>query len=670
MSKLLKYLFIVTGGLIAFAALIVVGLFTLIDPDRYRGVLEDLVAARTGMELSVDGDIAWSFRPTFGLSISDVRLDNSVSPQELASFSSVSLSLDPMALLGGRLDMEELRADDLTVNWFVDSNGRVNWLAGLPDQPRESNRPRQVTDIPVTVDIQRIDINNASLSLRDLSRGLDASLENLDISSRNTNLDNRPFALEIGTRLVDRNSNRDIDMRLTTEARLDYAAGNLALEDLSFNLSPLVLEGQLAVSDFHAAPTWEGNLASNTFNLHYLLEQFLPVDAGPGIDNDNMQFSTEMAFDGDSRGATVSAMRMTLDDMQAELSGDLLYATDNRPLTVAYRLDAGTLNLDRMLSPLSRGQQSPDEDAGDTAPGTDAEPVRLPFETLSGVNIRGDHRIDALQYAGLVFEDIDTELRLEDGVLDLESQPIGFHGGQIVPGLHLDSTVSPAQIDVTAQADGVATANLGQTLRFLRPLSGSMDLSSEHSMRGDTTQALAESITGLTRFSVTDGTADIAMVKRVFSALSVLSPSGNMAEDWPDRLEFNELEGRLLFNEGLASGQELSLQMDNLDISGEGGIDLVSRRFDYDIDVTVLGEPAPQTLRVNEDYRGVAWPIECSAGFDSPPAQYCGPDLQRAREVFARLTRDEIQRRAGEVISDQVDDLRERARDLLDNLRN
>jgi len=55
MNKLVKFLIIVIGGLVVFSVALVFVLFTVINPNRYRGVLENLVAQQSGLQLSIAG---------------------------------------------------------------------------------------------------------------------------------------------------------------------------------------------------------------------------------------------------------------------------------------------------------------------------------------------------------------------------------------------------------------------------------------------------------------------------------------------------------------------------------------------------------------------------------------------------------------------------------------
>ena len=285
MSKLLKYLTFFITGLLVFVVALALILFVVIDPNRYRPVLEDLVASQTGLQLQIAGDMNWTFRPVFGLSLQDVRLSNGVTPQELASFSNVALRLEPAGLFRGELNLQEFIAEDLHINWTVDSNGQTNWLLDLPP----SEAPAQTSSagsIPVDINIAQVTLNNASIDIQDQQQGLNASLRRLNLSGSNTNLQGQEFPLEISTQLIDQTTNRRLDLNLQSDTSIDLDAGDIALSDIRFNLSPLLITGSAEINNFRNDLSWQADLSSQPFNLSYLLENFmaLPEDSMPAPD--------------------------------------------------------------------------------------------------------------------------------------------------------------------------------------------------------------------------------------------------------------------------------------------------------------------------------------------------------------------------------------------------
>jgi len=217
--------------------------------------------------------MSWQFRPVFGLGIDDVRLRNPDSPQELASFSRISLRLDPAGLLRGQLNMQELLAENLHVNWIVDSSGQSNWPERR-SQPSAQPSTAGTNEIPVAINIDQITVRNAGFMIQDRLRGINADIRNIDISSRNTNLDNQPFPLTLSMNLNDAATGRELPVSVQTTALIDMESGNIDLNDLQLSMSPLQITGNIQVRNVMDAPEWQAELSSNRFPLPHLLANF------------------------------------------------------------------------------------------------------------------------------------------------------------------------------------------------------------------------------------------------------------------------------------------------------------------------------------------------------------------------------------------------------------
>lgn len=682
MNKLVKLLIIGVAGLVVLSVAVVFILFTVIDPNRYRSTLENVAARQTGLQLTIAGDVSWTFRPVFGLIINDVRLTNPDSPQELASFSTVSLRLAPMPLLRGQLDMEELLAENLHVNWIVDSEGNSNWPVDRESQPAPT--ASDDNPLPMTVNIETITVRNASFSLQDQQNGINTTLQNIDISSRGTNLENRPFPLSLSMRLQDYEGGGDLEVALQTTAALDFNNGNLALSELQLDMSPLSLNGEITVNNFLDELSWQAQLTSNTFPLPHLLANFVATDENLLPPPNQQQLTIlQLQAEGDMQGLRLQQLELGLgadSSERAVLQGDVMFASSSQPMRVGYELRSAGLDLDSWM-PASETEPTSQEPTSEpaiseepvseqpmpaesTATTNTATDIELPLELLNSMNVRGNHDLGRLNIAGLEFSPMQFGIMLENGELALDTQSVGFYGGELDVLARLNASSSPAQLAVTSELVNVNASSLTTDVPVLSFFDGQFDLNTTHLLTGNSVDAMLGSITGSSQLEVSQSTVDITLLKQVFSAISVLSPSGDMASQWPDVVQINTTEAVLNFSNGLIADQELSLRLDNFDIAGTGGIDLQNGRFDYQMAFTVLGEPAPQTLVVDEDFQNVAWPIRCDAAFTDPALRYCSPDLQRVRETFVQIARDEVERRAADVVGEQVERVRDRLRNL------
>lgn len=669
MKKLIKILVLTLAGLVLLIGAGLALVFLVMDPVRYKPTIESVFTQQTGLQLNIAGEIDWAFSPVFGLSVNDLRLSNPAARQELASLAALAIKVEPWALLDGRLEMQEFVASNLHINWIVDANGVSNWQTA-DSTATQSTASSAAGGSTIAAAIEQITISNASLSIQDAGRGLNTTFSNLNLSSQNTNVENRPFPFELSFNVTDNVAGQDAEVSLASTATVDLAAGSARFDDLQLKLNPLQLSGSLAAQDFRNNLSWSGSLASNTFAL----TDFLDIYVRPAADHalaipgdysaDSDQFSMHFEFNGNSQQVNLPALSLTLDDMQVTADATYTFGSDSTPANLRYNLVADALDLNRYTA--STAPASAEEPAAPAPPAT-----ALPIELLSSMNIQGRHSIESLAAAGLTFTGINVGLNVVNGVLRLDVQPVGFYDGQITSTLNFDTRQTPPSLTNISSLRNVNLAALAQGLPAANFAEGRFNLEAVHTLRGSTVSQLRDTISGTSSFSIADSAIDIGMLKQVLSSISVLSPAGtgDMAQQWPDVVRFSNLVGHLILDQGLDQNQQLSVTLDNVDIAANGGVDVSAGSFNYNVLLTVFGPPAVQTVPVTELYQGIEWPVLCNATFATDISQYCGPDFGKVRDLFLQISRNQVQRRAQDAVTDQVPaDLQDAARGLLDQL--
>ena len=671
--KLIKILLLSVVSLALMAVVALALAFYLIDPNRYKPAIQTVFAEQTGINLNIAGDISWAFNPVFGLSISDLRLTNPQSPAELASLGQVAIKVEPRALLDGQLQMQEFIAEDLHINWIVDAQGNGNW----PLQNAETAAPAapvsNSSDTPISAVIEQITVSNASLAIQDAQMGINTNFDNLNFSSRNTNVENRPFSFELGFEVTDNIAQNNANISISSNATVDLARGDARLDDLQIKLNPLQLSGNLAITDMNNTPAFSGNLNSNTFILSDFLDLYVreaqPDSALGEYSDQEDQFSLALEFNGNAEQINVPAVTLNLDNMRVQIDAEYRAENSFGPANLRYNLSANALDLNRYTVSADTQDASADATVPPSAPAQDTE---LPVELLQSLNVQASHTVESLALAGLQFGAIDAQLRVQDGVLNFDLRPVAFYDGQLTTTVSYDTRPNPANLTAMSSVQNVNVLGLAQALPLTEFAQGRLNVESVHTLRGRTVNQLLDSVSGTTSFSLNDNTIDIGIVKQLFSAISVLSPAGtgDLAQQWPDTVQFSNFAGHLILDQGLAENQELRVTMDNFEIAADGGIDLNDASFNYNATLTVFGEPATQTIPVGELYQGVGWPVICDASFDAAVSEYCGPDFGRVRELFVDISANAVQRRAQEEITERVpEELQDAARSLLDRFR-
>ncbi len=688
MLKLLKTLALALASLGILLLIAVMAAFVLIDPARYRSALESAFNSQSGLQLEMAGEIAWTLRPQFGITVNDVRLRSPDSPMELASLPLLQIRLEPRALLEGRLALQELQIEGLHMNWLVDENGRSNWQRGTPASSTASTTPSAgggaaSASLVDSSRIEHIGVRNASLALQDRQRGLNLRLHDLRADATGANLRGSRFPLQLAFSLTRDDSGRQAVFDIATQLRVDRAAGSASVEELTLKLNPLQLQGRLAVENLNGTPRWQGSLQSNRFPLNDFLDLHVRPDApepaaaalAQDFDPTRDQASLSIDFSGDASALDIPSLRLLLDEKQIDIRATWTGAGPTTPARLTYSLIGNALDFNGTpASPAAEPAAA--EPAEPATPPAVAPPVTtattdiaLPVDLLRSLDVEGTHSIASLAVGGLQFGTVDARLTVSNGRLSLNLRPTEFYGGQLTAALNYDTRQPTPAMSSIVSLQNLDVAQLARQYPAAGFAQGRLNLESFHTAQGSSSGQLLGSLNGSTSFSLADNAIDIGIVKQVFSAISVLSPagSGDLAQQWPDVVNFASVEGSLSFASGIASGQQLKLQMDNFEITASGGMDLAQERFDYAALITVYGEPAVQTIPVAPLYQNVGWPVQCSARFDAQYSQYCGPDFARVRDLFVEISRNQVQRRVQDAVTDQVPaDLQDAARSLLD----
>ncbi len=683
MLKLIKILLLSVVSLVLMAVVAVVLAFYLIDPSRYRPAIESVFTDQTGLELHIAGEIDWAFNPVFGLSLNDLRLVNPDSPIELASLSNIAIKVDPRALLDGRLQMQEFIARDLHINWIVDAQGKGNWPASTSASTStavESTNANSNESYDISAAIAQISVSNASLAIQDAQLGVNTNFDKLNFTSQNTNFENRPFPFELGFEVTDNIAGQNASISVASLAAIDLARGNASLSDLQIKLNPMQLNGNITIEDFNNALAWRGELQSNTFALNDFLDLYVrdqeqtDLAALGEYDTDADQFNMRVEFNGNDRQINVPSIAIALDDMRIGIDAGYTFATANTLANLRYTFNANALDLTPYTnSPETEtAEGTTDTSVASQAPSAATQDIDLPVELLQSMNIQASHVIDSLAIGGLQFGTIDAGLTVQNGILNLDLRPVPFYSGRVSTNINYNTSTNPATLTSISSIRNVNVGQLAEALPFAEFTQGRMNIESVYTLYGHTLNQLLDSVSGSTSFSLSDSAIDISIVKQLFSSISVLSPAGtgDLAQSWPDTVRFSNFAGNLTLQDGLDENQQFKVTMDNFEIAATGGIDLPAETFNYNATLTVFGPPATQTIPVAPLYQGVGWPVLCNARFDAAASEYCGPDFGRVRELFVEISRNEVQRRVQDAVTDRVPtELQDAARGLLDRFR-
>ena len=142
----MRYLVTLGGLVVSVFVLAAVLLAVMVDPNKYKGEITQLVRERTGRELVFEGDVKLSFFPRLGLRVGVVRLGNppGFGDKPFTRIQSASVSINILPLLARRVEVGKVTVEGLELHLERDEQGRASWADFTgPEDPRKQAEARK-----------------------------------------------------------------------------------------------------------------------------------------------------------------------------------------------------------------------------------------------------------------------------------------------------------------------------------------------------------------------------------------------------------------------------------------------------------------------------------------------------------------------------------------------
>ena len=192
MTKTLKILGLVVGGLIALLIVTAVALSLLFDPNDYKGSIAQAVKDQTGRELRIEGKLGWSFFPWVGIETGKLELGNApgFGPEPFARLDGAGAKVKLLPLLRQQIVIDTIFLDGLKLNLAKNAAGKTNWddLLAPADKQKSAEKPAAKTEAGKEFDIRgvsvnKIDIRKADVSWKDQASHAQYAVRNLDLQT-------------------------------------------------------------------------------------------------------------------------------------------------------------------------------------------------------------------------------------------------------------------------------------------------------------------------------------------------------------------------------------------------------------------------------------------------------------------------------------------------------
>lgn len=562
---------LVVGGLVAVALVVAaaVALVLAVDPERYRGQLVAAVERASGREVTIAGPLELEVLPFPRLAASDLTLANAEwgSQPHMLAIGRVEATVDPLALVGGRLEILRLDLDDTELLLETAADGRANWRIAGGD----------ITG-PVVALRGDVAVRNLAVTWQGPGGPLELTVPRLDLTA-----EDRGAAVELAgevrlrgetvafsgtlTDLADLSAGRPLELAIVLEARdTDLELSGRVAEPLAAAGLDLALKGQgdgvaavaaLAGADLPAIGPWA------------LEARVTDIEGGLRLAG----LAAEVA--------------------EGRLTGDLDLALEAPRPRLAGHLEAAGL---RLPGPAGKGSGEPGRVFG---------PTPLPVAALGAVDLDIEIAAEDIAVAGVGLQAASGTVSLAGGRLQMEQGELRLADSVVSAELTLEAGAEPPTLSLRLAADAIDMARLQELLTDRHWLSGRGRMELEVTARGRSPAALAASLDGAARLLVEEGEASTEDLDAVVGGLTRLV--GTLVAEDEERARLNCAAADFKLEQGVATARVLMADTEHSTVYGEGTVDLGEERLD------LLFTPKPKTITLS-----VAVPVEVGGSLTSP----------------------------------------------------
>ena len=673
--KAIKWLGGIVAVLLVFIILAAVILPRVIDPNNYRDRISEAVYDSTGLNLKINGDISWSVFPWLGFAVNDIQVDD-IKGQSLAKLHQAEASIKLLPLLSKSVEMSSIRLDGLTLDLKVDATGRGNWEAKTSPITTATHSTTRTdtsdsTDDDGTgssdlsgLDIAGVQATNVNLQYQDQGTG---QVINIKKASLTTGAIHAGNAFNIDAGMLIELDDPEIAAQISLKANVlpNPATQTYVLKELQLNLTPdriqnpqtLSLTGNIkAVGD-----KVTGNINIPTLDLASLMTQLhQPLPALNGGDQVLRKVGVSTTLDYGSNALKLNQLELTLDDFN--VTGQLA-VSDIAKQALSFNLTGNDLVLDDYLPVATEEQssaagkenktQSTSKSASKTKPAED--PVIIPVDMIKQLNLKGQMKLASLMVQGYRFDKPTLKLSANNGLAKLEQLNAGFYDGVIDLSAAADvrkvSTVS-----AKAKIQNIDLQKLGQQATQLDKFLGRANADMKLLARGVTQQQLTKTLDGEVSFNIAEG----ALLGTNFNELMCQAVAKVRKEevtktDWQDETRFNSLKGSMKINDGIARNRDLAAALDQLNLKGDGLVNLPTQSVDYHLGLTITGSSAESddpACKINEKYADIAWPLRCNGKLGD--RGLCNVDYQRLTNMAGDIAKKELQKKLNKKLEEKL----------------
>lgn len=670
---------ITAGILVALVVLSVIGLLLFVNPNDYRGRIEQVVQQRTGRQLTIAGKLELKVFPWLALSVQDLRLGNppEFGTQPFLTVHDVSIGVKLLPLLTKRLEVSRIAVDGLSVK-LISRAQTNNWNDLTEPKSPPAAAPAGGGATPAA-SVAGLEIRNSVLSFTDETQKSATELSISEIRTGRLLSSTAPARVELkdlvvrGTLLQHSPNETPAQSRpmpfslQAPEVALDTQAQTLGSTTVSARVGDLTVLLSAAGEKIFSNRILHGTLTVPKVPAREVL-QSLGITAPATRDPHALSaLALRTNYRLTQKQLQLSGLDLTLDDTRMQGSAGV---DDLERMALSFDLKVNSINLDRYRPPVevakaASAKSSPPATVNGPPAGVKGPqaPTPLPITALRKLDAHGTLRVSNVTFAGLLFTAVTMPLAAKDGHVHLGPTQARLYGGTYDGDIVLDARPVQAQLSLNEHVHSTDMGALVKAAFETARVTGHADANVAVSGVGNTDEAMMRSLSGKIDVKVKQGALNgIDIMYALQSAAALLKREVPPRHTGPERTVFNSLQASATLDKGVLRNNDLQIETDFLKVHGGGTLEVATEALDYRLVAALYQVPPPSDARSAggnlATLKSVEVPLIVTGTVANPTVR---PDIEAlAKGQLRQEVNKRVQQKAGDLkkkLGDKLKDL-------------
>lgn len=587
-----------------------------INPNKIKPYLTKIVAEETGHELSIDGDLKWTFYPLLGVSAEHVILKNKVGfPNEpFVNANKIIVSVQLKPLFSKQINIDEIFLQDAQINLTKLNSTQNNWTFEKSSKPKNETTETSKPD-EYSIDISKIIVQNANIKYNNIPDHKTTTIKKLNLSTKNIqpekpfNLntdffyDNSHYVFEGSVRfnaadeiLVLKNYQLKIQGKKETtisgEVELNLKSELLSLKPFSIQLPGFKAIGNLKGTNIFKQAHFQGHIETNSFSPKKIAESLgYPLHTASHDALSSAKFSANISTD--TNAIQLENLRGNLDKTQ--LNGTVKWNLSTKLLN--FTLNGDQLSLDNYKMSNASSKKAENNLTNHNKSSSFKANGKLSFNSLMADKVRLDR--------------FSTNLSYENDILNLTNMVGGIFGGTTSGSASISTKTKDAVIQINQRLSGINISAAEKLLVGESKLSGTANATANLRLQGD-----LSNLNGNLNFASQNGEIKgVDLDYQIQRAASMIQRTETSTKD-RGKTPYSTLSSVATIKNGVIHNSQVLLESPTFKVTAEGSTNLLSKAINYNLQLKSKKSVDINTDILRMDLSDYEIPVRITGTFD------------------------------------------------------